>query len=327
MAYYVLIDNEQAGPFESATIAEMAKRGEVTGDMLVWAAGMDDWAPACEVPELADLFPDEPPDDAQSDNSRAPPRQIAPGAEQPLDMGRAFGAARDGFKRQPGPALIIALIYGLVSIAVIWISFGPDYAFGALDGQEPAAADTSLAGIGFIMLFGLMPILYGGLAMAMLDLVRGEPVRLERIVAGFPRMWPLIIFFVLYMMSIGIGMFLLIVPAIFIAVSFALAPFIIMDSGLGTIEAMKESYKAIMGLGWWRCFALLAGIMLALMIAITLVSGILTGLGGTATPMGLVISNLVTLLLNAVFTVLLHGTVAGIYEQARENHQRVGGSV
>ena len=323
MAYYVLIDNEQAGPFESATIAEMAKRGEVTGDMLVWAAGMDDWAPARDVSELADLFPD----DAPEDKYRAPPRQIAPGAEQPLDMGRAFGAARDGLKRQPGPALIIALIYSLVSIAVIWVSFGPDYAFGVLDGQEPPDADASLAGIGFIMLFGLMPILYGGVAMAMLDLVRGEHVRIGRIVAGFPRMWPLIFFFVLYMLSIGIGMFLLIVPAIFIAVSFALAPFIIMDSGLGTIDAMKESFKAIMGLGWWRCFALLAGIMLALMITITLMSGILAGLGGTATPMGLLISNLVTLLVNAVFTVLLHGTVAGIYEQARENHQRVGGSV
>jgi hypothetical protein len=323
----VLIDNEQAGPFESATIGEMAKRGELTGDMLVWAAGMDDWAPARDVSELADLFLDDAPENRHRDDYRAPPRQIAPGAEQPLDMGRAFGAARDGLKRQPGTPLIIALIYGVVSIAVIWVSFGADYAFGVLDGQEPTAADTSLAGIGFILLFGLMPVLYGGVAMAMLDLVRGERVRLVRLVAGVPRMWPLIIFFVLYMLSIGVGMFLLIVPAIFIAVSFALAPFLIMDSGLSTIDAMKESYKAIMGLGWWRCFALLTGLMLALMITVTLVSGILTGLGGTATPMGLLISNLVTLLVNAVFTVLLHGTVAGIYEQARANHQRAGGSV
>lgn len=322
LAYYVLIDNEQAGPFESATIADMAKRGALTGDMLVWAAGMDDWAAAHTVSELADLFPNEAP---TADFVQAPQR-IAPGTEQPLDMGRAFNAAMDGFKRQPGPALVIAMIYGMVSIAVIWVSFGPDFAFGVLDGETPISEPAG-AGIGFLMLFGLMPVLYGGVAVAMLDLVRGERLRVGRILAGFPRMWPLIFFFVIYMMSIGLGMFLLIVPAIFVAVSFALAPFLIMDGGLGTIAAMKESYKAVIGLGWWRCFALLVAIMLALMIAVTLTSGIVAGLGGTASSLGLLISNLVTLLVNAVFTVLLHGTVGGIYEQARENHQRVGGSV
>ena len=164
MAYYVLIDDEQAGPFETEILAEMAKRGEVTGDMLVWAAGMDDWAPAREVREFADFFPEE----EREPRRRALPRRIVRGDEQPLDMGRAFNAAVEGLKRQPVAALIIALIYCVTSIAVIAVTFGPEYAFDTLEGRETANPVNGQLGLGLFLLFGVMPVLYGGLASAMI---------------------------------------------------------------------------------------------------------------------------------------------------------------
>jgi hypothetical protein len=318
LAFYVLIDDEQAGPFEAAILAEMAKRGEVTGDMLVWAAGMDDWAPARDVRDLAEMFPEE---ERETRRSTAPKR-IAGGEEQPLDMGRAINAAIEGLKRQPGPALFIALIYCVTSIAVIAVTFGPEYAFDTLEGRETADTANGQLGLGLFLLFGVMPVLYGGLASAMIDLVRGERLRVGRVLHGLSRVWPLVLFFFLYMACLGVGLFVFVVPGIFAAVVFCLAPFIVMDSRLGAIEAMKESYKAIMALGWWRSFGLLVAIMLAMMIAITLISGVLTGVLGATSGIGLIVANLATLAVNAVFTVILHGSVAGMYEQALENHAR-----
>ena len=52
MKFFVIINNEQQGPF---TIKELASK-RITPDTEVWTDGMDDWALASEVPQLVTLI-------------------------------------------------------------------------------------------------------------------------------------------------------------------------------------------------------------------------------------------------------------------------------
>lgn len=50
--YYIIRNEQQAGPY---TLEELAEMG-ITPDTIVWTEGMTDWAPARQVSELASLF-------------------------------------------------------------------------------------------------------------------------------------------------------------------------------------------------------------------------------------------------------------------------------
>ncbi|MFD3683642.1 SPFH domain-containing protein [Nocardiopsis sp. NPDC058631] len=59
--WFVGVDGQQQGPFDRDGLAQQAGGGRLTPDTLVWKAGMAQWAPARQVPELAGLFPATPP--------------------------------------------------------------------------------------------------------------------------------------------------------------------------------------------------------------------------------------------------------------------------
>lgn len=54
--YFVGINGQQQGPFDAATIAGMAGRGQINGQTLVWTAGMANWQPAAQVAAVASLL-------------------------------------------------------------------------------------------------------------------------------------------------------------------------------------------------------------------------------------------------------------------------------
>jgi hypothetical protein len=55
------VGQQQAGPFDLATLQRQAGTGELNRNTLVWKAGMAQWVKAGEVPELAPLFANTPP--------------------------------------------------------------------------------------------------------------------------------------------------------------------------------------------------------------------------------------------------------------------------
>lgn len=61
IAYFLAINNQQAGPFDAAALGQQIRSGQVTRDTLVWKQGMTDWQPAGQVTELGDLFAASPP--------------------------------------------------------------------------------------------------------------------------------------------------------------------------------------------------------------------------------------------------------------------------
>lgn len=61
VAFFVAINNQQAGPFDAAALRAKVAGGELRPETLVWKQGMANWAPAREVPELAAVLSSAPP--------------------------------------------------------------------------------------------------------------------------------------------------------------------------------------------------------------------------------------------------------------------------
>lgn len=57
VAYHVAINGQAAGPFDMATLQQMATNGQLTASSLVWKIGMSQWTEAGTVEELVGLFP------------------------------------------------------------------------------------------------------------------------------------------------------------------------------------------------------------------------------------------------------------------------------
>ena len=54
--FYVAIDEKQAGPFDLATLSNMAEEGTFCADSLVWKEGMKEWKKAAEIQDLKQLL-------------------------------------------------------------------------------------------------------------------------------------------------------------------------------------------------------------------------------------------------------------------------------
>ncbi len=56
VTYHVAVNGQATGPFDTATLAQMATSGQITADSLVWKSGMTQWVKAGTVDELKNLF-------------------------------------------------------------------------------------------------------------------------------------------------------------------------------------------------------------------------------------------------------------------------------
>ncbi len=61
VAYHVLVNNAQQGPYDLNTLQMMVQQGTLTPATLVWKAGMPQWAAAQTCPDLAGMFGAVPP--------------------------------------------------------------------------------------------------------------------------------------------------------------------------------------------------------------------------------------------------------------------------
>ena len=59
--YFIHFQGEQKGPYGMDVLKQGVGTGEFTSDTPVWRQGMQSWAPAGQVPELASLFGGSPP--------------------------------------------------------------------------------------------------------------------------------------------------------------------------------------------------------------------------------------------------------------------------
>jgi membrane protease subunit (stomatin/prohibitin family) len=60
-AFHVVLNGQQAGPYDMASLQQMIAQNQLTRESLVWKQGMTAWAAASQVSELANLFGSVPP--------------------------------------------------------------------------------------------------------------------------------------------------------------------------------------------------------------------------------------------------------------------------
>jgi len=61
VAYHVAINGQAAGPFDLATLKQMATAGQLTATTLVWKKGMAGWVEAATVEDLKSVIGEVPP--------------------------------------------------------------------------------------------------------------------------------------------------------------------------------------------------------------------------------------------------------------------------
>ncbi len=61
LSFFVVVNGQQAGPYDINTLKQLATKGELTKETLVWKQGMANWMAAGQVPELTQVFGATPP--------------------------------------------------------------------------------------------------------------------------------------------------------------------------------------------------------------------------------------------------------------------------
>ena len=54
--FYIVVSGERCGPLDPAALRQQVRDGTLTSDTLVWKQGMDEWAPASQVSQVARLL-------------------------------------------------------------------------------------------------------------------------------------------------------------------------------------------------------------------------------------------------------------------------------
>ena len=61
LTFHVVVNGQQAGPYDINTLKQMATQNQITKESLVWREGMANWTGAGQVPELSTVFASVPP--------------------------------------------------------------------------------------------------------------------------------------------------------------------------------------------------------------------------------------------------------------------------
>lgn len=185
-------------------------------------------------------------------------------------VGSAIGFGWETFKKRPwffvGATVVILLLYGAISA----ITTGIDAAIGG------SADDPTL--VGTLVNFVLGTFVGMGVTAFYLA-AHDNPETVDLTTLWHPEpFWKFLLASILVGLTIGIGFVLLIVPGIIAAIFFMFTHFVVIDKGLGPIEAMKESMRIGRGYRWplLGLIVLLALIMMAGLLA--LIVGILVAM-------------------------------------------------
>jgi uncharacterized membrane protein len=135
-----------------------------------------------------------------------------------------------------------------------------------------------------VILFG--GVLTGGMYYYFLRKVRGQPATIKDLFAGFSKVFASLVVAALVMsIFAALGLICIILPGIYLIVSYSFTYLLIVDRGLGFWEAMETSRKVITR-QWWRVLGLLllaipfflaglAALIVGIFVALPLITGAL----------------------------------------------------
>lgn len=245
MTQYFIIgaDGREYGPATVEAIRQWARERRATPQTRVRREDEGSWSRMGDRPEFADSFAPlggggEPP------SSDLPPRTPGPGEdlaeavllqEPTLNIGDTFARAWDLLMDNLGlligaAALVGLLIFGVGSVPVVGVATALAFSF----------------------------LLLGGLNLIFLKCLRGEPVDIGVVFAGFngSLFLPLLLAGVVASALSAVGLMLCVVPGVYLIVAWALfAPLLIIDKRLDFWQGLECSRRVVTRM-WWPCFGL-----------------------------------------------------------------------
>lgn len=313
-AYHVAVDGEAQGPLSRAEVIALIAKGKIDADTKIWQAGAEGWAAASSFVEFAGHFATRAA--VQRVEAPAEPR---PEASRRLDLNAAVEAGLAAYREMPWRSYLGGSMYYL---GVLFANTAVLIRF-LLPLEEGAPPPVPTLGAAAPWMVGLLlygVVLRAGFGLFMLRVLRGEAAAPALVFSGlkWAKFKVLVPYALLYGLAVFAGLSLLILPGIFLAVAFSLGFYIVMESDLGPVAAMRESWRAVMALGWWPVFAVYAVGFAGVMALVTF-----SGMVGQFARAPLV-GELLQMVLSGVWAALTGLVIAAVYEQARRNRERAG---
>ncbi|MED5611857.1 hypothetical protein VV867_29495 [Pseudomonas sp. JH-2] len=207
---------------------------------------------------------------------RNPTGAGAPSIEEALARGYDFrigdvlGEAWHMVKGMKGTLVVAAIIY---AVAVNLLSFVIAFVLGLLGlihDSEPGALQIIVSVLAGALCYPLL----AGLNMIGIRRAADQPATINELFTYFGLFVPLLVTGLAITVLTYLGLILLVLPGIYLGVSYALAIPLVVERGLSPWQAMEASRKAV-GQHWFKVFGLFLALGLIMMLsAIPLLIGL-----------------------------------------------------
>lgn len=167
----------------------------------------------------------------------------------------------------------------LLAIVVLWlvVVFAGAVVQAAWERNESASAVGQLIGLAYSLFF-VGPVEIGALY-AFLKAVRGGRPEIDDLFAAFRHNYvSAVVAPTLASLLIVFGLFLFVLPGLYLAMRFSFVGFLVMDEGLGPLEALGESWRRTSGRFWTLLGAAALGLFVVWVGVILLVVGSIVGI-------------------------------------------------
>jgi uncharacterized membrane protein len=167
-----------------------------------------------------------------------------------------LGLLKEAYRRSDGvKAIFLTAIFTYIVIAVVLSGIFNLLLGGVVSEQINSLLSTPV----------LVPIMTG-ITMLAIKYVRGEELVLASIFDYFIKVWPLVFASIATYAMMAVGFLLLVLPGIYLAVSYKFTLALIADKDLGIWEAMELSRKTVTK-RWFKFFGLDIAILIMMIIS------------------------------------------------------------
>ena len=227
--------------------------------------------------------------------------------EQPRDVGALLRDSFTVYLRHFGTFLALGALV-VVPSQVIVSGIGMEQLTADYD-STPGWAETSIAAaVAFLV---VAPLITAICVHALHSVAAGgSPGAREAIVKGFESFAPIFFAVLLAAAGIAVGLFLLIVPGIYLFVRWYFVPQAVVLEGARTAAALRASTRLVTG-AWWRTFGLVVLVYVLLGLASVVLGAPFTALADTTDRAlwalaGNILATSVTQPFAALFSTLLY---------------------
>ncbi len=236
---------------------------------------------------------------------------------------RGIGQVLDSVFKLTGTAWLKMLPYALLGTVLSAVPFVYLLSTGVLD--DPVRMATfSVSPAYWLTIAVIFPInmcLYGAGIARIESIAQGSDIGLgASFGAALPKVFTMIIATICFMLVVGLGFVLLVIPGIILLGSlFLFVPAIVLD-GKGPVESLKFSHKLVWG-NWWRV-ATIGAVSLIILYLIYMLAGLLIGLfaGGmlVSDPATFFIVNMIaTMVGGLILTAFFFALYAELYREVK----------